>query len=38
MTAAKAMAKTLFGTPTPIVFPAMPVRIKTPAYPLTVQA
>ena len=38
MTAAKAMAKTLLGTPTPIVFPAMPVRIKTPAYPLTVQA
>jgi rubredoxin-NAD+ reductase len=38
MTAAKAMAKTLLGTPTPSVFPAMPVRIKTPAYPLTVQA
>jgi rubredoxin-NAD+ reductase len=38
MTAAKAMAKTLLGAPTPIVFPAMPVRIKTPACPLTVQA
>jgi rubredoxin-NAD+ reductase len=38
MTAARAMAKTLLGTPTPIVFPAMPVRIKTPACPLTVQA
>jgi rubredoxin-NAD+ reductase len=38
ITAAKAMAKTLLGTRTPIVFPAMPVRIKTPACPLTVQA
>jgi rubredoxin-NAD+ reductase len=37
MTAAKAMAKTLAGLPTPIVFAAMAVRVKTPAFPLSVQ-
>lgn len=37
MTAAKAIAATLAGTPTPIRFGAMPVRVKTPALPLTVQ-
>lgn len=38
MTAAKAIAKTLAGAPTPIVFAPMAVRVKTPAYPLSVQA
>lgn len=37
MTAAKAIAATLAGQPTPIVFGAMPVRVKTPAHPLTIQ-
>lgn len=31
---AKALAKTLNGTPTPVEFPIMPVTIKTPAYPI----
>ncbi|WP_210543089.1 FAD-dependent oxidoreductase [Rhodoferax sp. PAMC 29310] len=34
MNAAKALAQTLAGTPTPVVFPLMPVAIKTPALPL----
>ena len=38
MTAGKAMAKTLAGEPTPIVFAPMAVRVKTPAFPLSVQA
>jgi rubredoxin---NAD+ reductase len=38
MTAAKAIAKTLAGEPTPIVFAPMAVRVKTPAFPLSVQA
>lgn len=38
MTAAKAMVKTLTGVPTPIVFGPMAVRVKTPAFPLSVQA
>lgn len=38
MTAGKAMAKTLAGEPTPIVFAPMAVRVKTPVFPLTVQA
>ena len=38
MTAAKAVAATLCGEPTPIRFAAMAVRVKTPAHPLTVQA
>ena len=37
MTAAKAIAATLAGVETPIRFGPMPVRVKTPALPLTVQ-
>lgn len=37
MHAARALAQTLAGTPTAIVFPAMPVMIKTPAHPVVVQ-
>jgi len=37
MTAARAMAQTLVGTATPIVFSPMPVSIKTPAHPISVQ-
>ncbi|QDL55717.1 FAD-dependent oxidoreductase [Rhodoferax aquaticus] len=37
MQAAKALASTLAGTPTPVVFPLMPVAIKTPVLPLVVQ-
>ena len=36
MNAAKALARTLTGSPTPVVFPLMPVAIKTPALPLVV--
>ncbi len=36
MTAAKAIAATLAGNATPIRFGPMPVRVKTPALPLTV--
>ena len=38
MNAAKALATTLVGTPTPLVFPLMPVSIKTPALPIVVAA
>lgn len=38
MAAAKALALTLTGTPTPVVFPVMPVAIKTPAFPVVVVA
>lgn len=38
MNAAKALAATLTGTPTPLVFPLMPVSIKTPALPIVVAA
>jgi rubredoxin-NAD+ reductase len=34
MNAAKALAQTLVGTPTPVLFPLMPVAIKTPVLPL----
>jgi rubredoxin-NAD+ reductase len=34
MTAARALAATLAGTPTEAVFPLMPVSVKTPALPL----
>jgi rubredoxin-NAD+ reductase len=34
---AKALAKTLTGTPTEVVYPAMPVTIKTPACPVVVS-
>ncbi len=37
MTAAKAIAATLAGQPTPIRFGPMAVRVKTPALPLTVS-
>lgn len=38
MSAAKALAATLAGTRTDIVFPVMPVAIKTPALPVVVAA
>jgi rubredoxin---NAD+ reductase len=38
MTAAKAIAATLTGEVTPVRFAPMSVRVKTPAYPLTVAA
>jgi rubredoxin-NAD+ reductase len=38
MHAAKALAATLAGTPTEVVFPLMPVSIKTPALPIVVAA
>jgi len=34
MAAAKALAKTLTGLLTPVNYPAMPVAVKTPSYPL----
>ena len=34
MTAARALGATLAGKPTEVVFPVMPVAVKTPAYPL----
>jgi len=37
MNAAKALAATLAGTPTALVFPLMPVSIKTPAWPVVVS-
>jgi rubredoxin-NAD+ reductase len=36
MAAARALAKTLTGTDTPVQYPAMPVQIKTPACPVIV--
>lgn len=36
LAAAKALAKTLAGTPATVKYPAMPVAIKTPVYPLIV--
>lgn len=36
MNAARALAKTLSGVATPVVYPAMPVIVKTPAYPVCV--
>lgn len=33
---ARALAATLGGTPTPVVYPAMPVMVKTPAHPVAV--
>lgn len=38
MNAAKALAQTLAGKPTALVFPLMPVTIKTPALPIVVSA
>lgn len=37
MTAGRAIAQTLAGTETPIVFSHMPVSVKTPAHPVSVQ-
>lgn len=37
MAGARALAKTLSSTPTEVVYPAMPVAIKTPACPLVVS-
>jgi rubredoxin-NAD+ reductase len=37
MQGAKALAKTLTGTPTEVSYPAMPVTIKTPACPVVVS-
>jgi rubredoxin-NAD+ reductase len=36
MQQARALAKTLAGTPTPVAYPAMPVVVKTPACPAVV--
>ncbi len=36
MIGARALAKTLTGTPTEVVYPVMPVVIKTPAHPIVV--
>ncbi|HSD60177.1 MAG TPA: FAD-dependent oxidoreductase, partial [Burkholderiales bacterium] len=36
MNAARALAKTLAGSPTPVSYPAMPVVVKTPALPTVV--
>ena len=36
MTQARALAATLAGTPTPVVYPPMPVIVKTPAHPIAV--
>lgn len=38
MNCARALAKTLAGTETPVTYPAMPVAVKTPALPLSVSA
>ena len=38
MNAARALAATLAGSPTVLVFPPMPVSIKTPALPIVVSA
>ena len=38
MNAARSLAATLSGQPTPLVFPLMPVSIKTPALPIVVSA
>ena len=37
MNAARALAKTLAGQATPVVYPAMPVVVKTPAHPVVVS-
>lgn len=37
MAGARALAKTLSGTPTEVAYPAMPVTIKTPACPIVVS-
>ncbi len=37
MHAARALAQTLAGTPSAIIFPPMPIIIKTPAHPVVIQ-
>ncbi|MEQ6340152.1 MAG: FAD-dependent oxidoreductase [Gammaproteobacteria bacterium] len=37
MNAARALAKTLAGEPTPVAYPPMPVVVKTPAHPVVVS-
>ena len=37
MTSARALAKTLAGTPAAVSYPAMPIMVKTPACPLVVS-
>ncbi len=37
MAAARALGQTLAGKPTPVVYPAMPVTIKTPVCPVVVN-
>ncbi len=37
MVQARALAATLSGTPTPVVYPPMPVMVKTPAHPVAVM-
>ncbi|UCE89942.1 MAG: FAD-dependent oxidoreductase [Pseudomonadota bacterium] len=37
MHAARALAATLYGTPTPLNYPAMPVVVKTPLHPVVVS-
>ena len=37
MLASKALAKTLLGVPTRVVFPAIPVAVKTPSHPIVVS-
>ncbi len=36
MVQARALAATLTGTPTPVVYPPMPVMVKTPVHPVAV--
>lgn len=36
MVQARALAATLAGAPTPVIYPAMPVMVKTPAHPVAV--
>lgn len=36
MKSARALAQTLTGRPTPVVFPAMPIIVKTPSLPLAI--
>ena len=37
MLASKALAKTLLGVPTRVIFPAIPVAVKTPSHPIVVS-
>lgn len=37
MQAARVLARTLAGTPTPVSYPAMPVSVKTPVHPIVIS-